>query len=309
MLVSGGNLFHHGELLGLGDPIEDVDNWRKTTLQIHLKTGAILDVSPEQAERLREKQKQKNVRAIGQKVMRMHERAKRASAHLAGQVEILTRELKETEESLAKAEQAEFEAADELASMRTKYGDAALGYTEDPDEPEPGAAEEKSLEPTAEQSHGHDGATALTADQLRAKAMGAVGGYTRRQLVEDCLKGWWGIDIYDVLRTDGSHVVPKGAKKDAVRAAAIAIFEARYRIAELVESLKLDTDKAPNADALLAVSLEAIGAAVPSEAAASLESWKDSIVLKGDALIPPGELGDEPVEPVVVEVEAVEDEG
>lgn len=289
MLVSGGNLYHHGKLLGLGDPITDVENWRNTTLGIHLQTGRILDVTEEEAERLRDKQKQKDIRAKGQRAIRDHERAKAYSQAVHGQIAELTKQLKEAEQALADAEQAEFEAADKLLSLRVEFGDDALGLETEPVEVSSGETVEVEAESEPEPTAEKPGFSALTADELRAKAYGAVGGYTRAQLVGKLID-WWGVDAYAIKSPDGTLLLPKGSKKDKVLAAAVAIFEARYRIAELVESLQLGEDKGPNEDVLLAVSLDAIGAAVPPEAAAALESWKDSIRPKtddeGDAVDP-----------------------
>lgn len=286
MLVSGGNLFHHGKTLGLGDPITDPENWRHTTLDIHLSTGAILDVTPEKAEQMQAEQKRKDVRAIGHGVIRTHERAKLASQKAAARVAEVTKQLGEAEVGLKKAEQAEFEAADTLAGMRQQYGDDALGYPTEPvivetqadgiEGDKYGAAadgEPKPAEPEPEPTADEPGFSALTADQLRARALGTVGGLTRAGLGE-AMQQWWGIDVYGIKSPDDKLLIPKGAKKEVVLAAAIAVFEARYRVAELVESIGAEP---PNSLALLAVSLEALGAVVPTDATEALGFWRDSI--------------------------------
>ena len=274
MLVSGGNLFHHGKLLGMGDPIEDVENWVKTTLQIHLRTGRILDVTEEQAERLREQQKAKDVRALGQRAIRTYQRAKYATQAAYGQVELARKALEDAEQAFQDAEQAEFEAADKLHALRDTYGDEAIGLLETAElEPEPvSEPSQDEPEPTAD-DHGF---SALSPDELRGKAVGVVGGYTRAALVGK-LADWWGVNVYELKSDDDKLLIPKGAKKDVIRDAAIKVFEARYRIAELVESLDLDESKKPSGEVLMAIGLEALGAVVPTEAASALEAWKDSI--------------------------------
>jgi hypothetical protein len=107
---------------------------------------------------------------------------------------------------------------------------------------------------------------ALTADELRKKAIAAVGGFTRRQLAENkegepCVfKRWWSLDLYELKSPDGKHVCPKGTKKTPVVNLAIAVYEARYRLAEAAE---LEGRPEPSEEELHHQSLIALGVVVP----------------------------------------------
>jgi hypothetical protein len=104
MLVSAGNLKHHGRIMGAGEPITDAHNWKGGILGIHLASGSILDVSPEVAEQMRDGEVRKQKRALGQRAEKDLAKAKYASLAAAGRVQHLTDELTKAEIALSEAE-------------------------------------------------------------------------------------------------------------------------------------------------------------------------------------------------------------
>lgn len=215
MLVSAGAIRHHGKTLGAGEPIPNPKQWG-SNLTVHLKAGSILDVTEEQAAKLREGQAEKDARAKAQRARKIHRRAKAKAIVAAALVQSLTDQLTKAEQAWADAEQAEFAAADALA---------ALGP-----EPEPVAVEEPQPEPEPEPAPEPE----PTAQQLRSKTVGVLGGYTRQQLLHgfgDPEKRQPGFPALAEpgFEVDLRELLPKGRtqKKTEVLAAAVAYYEAR----------------------------------------------------------------------------------
>lgn len=227
MLVSAGRLTYHGQQLGLGDPIPEPEKWRGGMLALYLRNGSILDVSPEDAERLRAEQVAKEVRSLGQRAKRLMDRAAMRTHELTERKNRLTTELADVEEALDEAEIGELQAADDLEKLRAEHGDVMLGFVaaaiSRPDEPAPAPVadvEEAAVASEAKDEDEDDGRPKILSDEeLQAKAVAALGGYKKSDLLEKVLD-WYGVDLATSL--------PKEALKADYQKAAYQLFKGDY---------------------------------------------------------------------------------
>lgn len=177
MFVCTGRVKSCGRFLGLGEEIPDIAEWGPHSIRIHTLNGNIRDVTAEEAAEMRAVQADVDEKAKCARLIKEARRAKQKADVALGRAAALAERLAAAEDEYTKLQLE----ADEASA-------AAAGLSEP--EPEPKAQDPDPVPPVPGQV---DPPEPTPADRL-AQAHAALGGYTKRQLVDNCVD-WFGVEI------------------------------------------------------------------------------------------------------------------